>query len=186
MRIVVALGGNALLRKGEPLSMENQQKAIAGAARSLADAIYAGHHLVITHGNGPQVGLLALQSLAGPQESMLPLDVLGAESEGWIGYELELALRNALPEGAAVVTVVTQTLVDANDPAFAAPTKPIGPVYEEAIARGLATEHQLSLIHISRLDARGNSRQRHLRPAAAFGGVLVGQLLDQREWLHGA
>jgi len=126
--------------------MENQQKAIAGAARSLADAIYAGHHLVITHGNGPQVGLLALQSLAGPQESMLPLDVLGAESEGWIGYELELALRNALPEGAAVVTVVTQTLVDANDPAFAAPTKPIGPVYEEAIARGLATEHQWPMV----------------------------------------
>ncbi len=145
MRIVVALGGNALLRKDEALSMENQQKAIASAASSLADAIYAGHHLVITHGNGPQVGLLALQSLAGPQEGMLPLDVLGAESEGWIGYELELALRNALPEGAAVVTVVTQTLVDSNDPAFSTPTKPIGPVYEEAVARRLATEHLWSI-----------------------------------------
>ncbi|GLR66786.1 carbamate kinase [Acidocella aquatica] len=117
--------------------MENQQKAILSAARALADAVYAGHHLVITHGNGPQVGLLALQSQAGPAGGAMPLDVLGAQSEGWIGYVLELALSNAFPEGAAVVTVLTQTLVDGNDPAFARPVKPIGPVYEEEAAQRL-------------------------------------------------
>jgi carbamate kinase len=138
MRILVALGGNALLRRGETLSAAAQQAAIATAAGVLADAVLAGHHLIITHGNGPQVGLLALQSAAGPVESALPLDVLGAESEGWIGYAIELALRNALTEGAIVVTLVTQTLVDAQDEAFAAPSKPIGPVYDEATARRLA------------------------------------------------
>jgi carbamate kinase len=138
MRILVALGGNALLRRGESLSAAAQQAAVATAACVLADAVCAGHHLIITHGNGPQVGLLALQSAAGPVESALPLDVLGAESEGWIGYAIELALRNALPKGAVIVTLVTQTLVDVNDKAFAAPSKPIGPVYDETTARRLA------------------------------------------------
>ncbi len=145
MRIAVALGGNALLRRGEQLSVENQQRAISTAARVLAAAILDGHQLVITHGNGPQVGLLALQSLAGPTEGMLPLDVLGAESEGWIGYALELALRNAQPPGADVVTLLTQTLVEANDAAFSAPTKPIGPVYDEEQARRMAAAYNWSI-----------------------------------------
>ncbi|MBU6396624.1 MAG: carbamate kinase [Rhodospirillales bacterium] len=145
MLIVVALGGNALLRRGERLSAENQHRAIITAARVLAAAILKGHKLVITHGNGPQVGLLALQSLAGPVEGALPLDVLGAESEGWIGYALELALRNALPPGAEVATVLTQTLVDATDVAFSVPTKPIGPVYDENQAKRLAAEHNWSV-----------------------------------------
>jgi carbamate kinase len=141
MRIVVALGGNALLPRGKPLSATNQQTAIREAAGYLAEAVAAGHQLTITHGNGPQVGLLALQSLAGPTVSQLPLDVLDAESEGWIGYSVELALRNALPPGSELVTLLTQVRVDTGDPAFAAPSKPIGPVYEEATARRLATEN---------------------------------------------
>ncbi len=138
MRIVVALGGNALLPRGSVLSAAAMQRAVARAATVLAGAIATGHQLVITHGNGPQVGLLALQSAAGPAASALPFDVLGAESEGWIGYAIELALRNALPPGAAIVTLITQTLVDATDPAFTHPSKPIGPVYDEATARALA------------------------------------------------
>lgn len=145
MRIVVALGGNALLRRGEVLSAAAQQATIGEAAGLLADAVAAGHQLIITHGNGPQVGLLALQSLAGPPASAMPLDILGAESEGWIGYGIELALRNALPAGATVVTLLTQTLVDARDEAFSHPAKPIGPVYDEETARKLATSYQWSI-----------------------------------------
>ena len=146
MHIVVALGGNALLRRGEALSAAAQQASIRGAARLLADAILDGHHLTITHGNGPQFGLLALQSLAGPAASILPLDVLGAESEGWIGYTIELALRNALTENTSVVSLLTQTLVDREDKAFSVPTQPIGPVYDEATARHLAAERKWSVV----------------------------------------
>jgi carbamate kinase len=140
MRILVALGGNALLRRGETLSAAAQQARIETAAALLAHEIFAGHHLLITHGNGPQVGLLALQSAAGPPDSAMPLDIIGAESEGWIGYTIELALRNALPDGAIVVTLLTQVLVDPEDQAFNAPTKPIGPAYDEATAKILAKE----------------------------------------------
>ncbi len=145
MRIVVALGGNALLRRGETLSAAAQQAAVSDAARSFACVAAMGHQLVITHGNGPQVGLLALQSLAGPVESAMPLDILGAESEGWIGYSIELALRNALPADATVVTLLTQTLVDGSDDAFSRPAKPIGPVYDEATAKKLAAANHWSI-----------------------------------------
>jgi len=145
MRILVALGGNALLRRGQALSTAAQQASIDIAAGLLAHAVLAGHHIIITHGNGPQVGLLALQSAAGPPESTMPLDVLDAESEGWIGYTIELALRNALPEGAIVVTLLTQVVVDAHDRAFNAPNKPIGPVYEEATAKHLASQNHWSV-----------------------------------------
>ena len=141
MRIVVALGGNALLPRGEKLSAALQQQTASRAARMLAEAVCAGHQLIITHGNGPQIGLLALQSAAGPAESVLPLDALGAGSEGWVGYTLELALRNALPAGAVVATLMTQTLVNPRDPAFCHPSKPIGPVYDEATAKRLAEQN---------------------------------------------
>jgi carbamate kinase len=143
--VLVALGGNALLRRGKTLSAAAQQAAIATAASVLAQVVAAGHRLIITHGNGPQVGLLALQSAAGPPESAMPLDVLGAESEGWIGYSIELALRNALPEGASVVTLLTQTLVDPADKSFDKPTKPIGPVYDEARAKALAAANNWAI-----------------------------------------
>lgn len=138
MRIVAALGGNALLRRGEPLEAHVQRENIARAVTALAPLGQA-HELVVTHGNGPQVGLLALQAMAYHGVAPYPLDVLGAETEGMIGYLLEQELRNALP-GRAVATLLTQVVVDAADPAFDRPTKPIGPVYEETEARRLGVE----------------------------------------------
>lgn len=125
MRILVALGGNALLRRDQPADASTQQQNIEVAARGLA-TIAADHELVITHGNGPQVGLLALQNAAYEEVAPYPLDVLGAESEGMVGYMLDLALHNELPDR-EVVTVITEVVVDAQDPAFEAPSKPIGP-----------------------------------------------------------
>ena len=138
MKIVVALGGNALLRRGEPVEAEVQRAHVRDAAASLA-ALARAHTVVITHGNGPQVGLLALQAEAYHPVRAFPLDVLGAESEGMIGYLLEQELRGRMP-GREIATLLTQVQVDAKDPAFGAPTKPIGPVYTEEEARRLATE----------------------------------------------
>lgn len=140
MLIVAALGGNALLRRGEPLTPANQRENARIAARSIA-ALALDHQVVVTHGNGPQVGLLALQSAAPDGSATVPLDVLGAEAEGMIGYVLEQELANALPER-EVVTVLTQVLVDAADPAFQHPTKPIGRTYTDLAAQVLADRHR--------------------------------------------
>ena len=136
---MVALGGNALLKRGEPLEAANQARAARTAARVLA-RVYSTHQLVITHGNGPQVGLLALMSDAYTETKPYPLDVLGSETEGQIGYVLELALANAM-RNQQTVTVLTRVVVDAHDPAFSSPTKFIGPVYSETEARSLAEQH---------------------------------------------
>ncbi len=138
MRVVAALGGNALLRRGEPAEADVQRRNVGTAARALA-ALAHEHELVVTHGNGPQVGLLALQSAAYDAVTPYPFDVLGAESEGMVGYMLEQALDNELPDR-EVAALLTQVVVDARDPAFAAPTKPIGPVYDEASAKRLERE----------------------------------------------
>jgi carbamate kinase len=138
MLVVVALGGNALLRRGEPMTAETQRDNVKRAAASLAEIVRAGHRLVVTHGNGPQIGLLALQSAAYRPDEAYPLDVLGAETEGMIGYLIEQELENALDHAAPVVTLLTQIVVDPRDPAFADPTKPVGPVYEEDEARQIA------------------------------------------------
>jgi len=133
MRIVAALGGNALIRRGQPLSVQTQRDNLAAAAQALAPLARA-HELLITHGNGPQVGLLALQAAAYAGQSggeATPLDVLGAESEGMVGYLIEQALANLLPER-RFATLLTQIEVDPADPAFAHPSKPIGPLYSEA------------------------------------------------------
>lgn len=139
MLIVAALGGNALLRRGEPMTAENQRRNVKRAATALAALIGEGHSLVVTHGNGPQVGLLALQSAASTGDGAFPLDVLGAESAGMIGYMIEQELGN-LASQRLFATLLTQVRVDPSDPAFAHPTKPIGPVYDEATARRLAGE----------------------------------------------
>ena len=139
MRIVVALGGNALLRRGEPLDAGVQRAHVIDAARSVA-ALARMHEVVVTHGNGPQVGLLALQSEAYHATEPYPLDVLGAETEGMIGYLLEQALRNELP-GREVASILTQVVVDAADPAFRHPTKPVGPTYSQDAAARLAADH---------------------------------------------
>ncbi len=138
MLVVAALGGNALLRRGEPLTAEAQRTNVAGAAVALAQIIRAGHKLVITHGNGPQIGLLALQGAAYKPDESFPLDVLGAETDGMIGYMIEQALENALGHDRAVATLLTQIEVDPSDPAFDRPTKFIGPVYDKAEAERLA------------------------------------------------
>lgn len=140
MRIVVALGGNALLRRGEPMTLETQQRNARTAAKAIA-SIQPNHTLVVTHGNGPQIGLLALQAAAHDTTDPTPLDVLGAETEGQIGYTIEQELRNALPRDIEIVTVLTMVEVDPTSPAFASPTKFIGPGYDQAQAARLATEH---------------------------------------------
>ena len=132
--IVVAVGGNALLRRGQPPDLSTQLANVRSAASSLA-GLAEGHRLVITHGNGPQVGLLAAQSESSDHPA--PLDVLDAESQGQIGYLLTIELANAMGHR-PVVTVLTQVDVDPTDPAFDHPTKPIGPVLDEATARELA------------------------------------------------
>ncbi len=142
-KIVVALGGNALLHRGEPLSAEIQRLHAGEAMVEIAELARA-HDVILTHGNGPQVGLLALQGLAYTEVPPYPLDVLGAESEGMIGYVLEQELENRLP-GRNVVTVLTQMVVDRDDPAFQTPSKPIGPVYTEEQAKRLAVERSWSI-----------------------------------------
>jgi carbamate kinase len=148
MRIVVALGGNALLQRGEPLTAEGQRRNARLAAASIAQ-IASGNELVITHGNGPQIGFLALQAAAAAGAAQ-PLDVLGAETHGMIGYILEQELANELPAW-RVATLLTQTEVDPQDAAFNTPTKFIGPVYEAADAERLAA---LNHWHIAR-DGKG-------------------------------
>jgi len=135
-RAVVALGGNALLRRGEPLEAATQARAAQSAAEIIAGASLR-HQLVVTHGNGPQVGLLALMNDAYRETQPYPLDVLDAETEGQIGYVLEMALDNVI-DHQDTVAIITRIVVDADDPAFADPTKFIGPVYDEAQAREIA------------------------------------------------
>ncbi|MGD2127939.1 MAG: carbamate kinase [Lysobacterales bacterium] len=139
MRVVVALGGNALLQRGQELSAENQRENIRVAATQLA-AVHAEHELVIAHGNGPQVGLLALMDAAYSTVHPFPLDILGAETVGMIGYMIEQELGNVIPESDHIVTILTQTLVDPADPAFDRPSKPVGPVYGRREAERLRAE----------------------------------------------
>ena len=139
MLIVTALGGNALLRRGEEMSAENQRRNVRIAAEALAP-VARKHRLVVGHGNGPQVGLLALQGAAYGKVETYPLDVLGAQTEGSVGYMIEQELGNLLPFKRPLATLLTMVEVDPKDPAFKNPTKFIGPVYEKAEADRLAGE----------------------------------------------
>lgn len=134
--IVVALGGNALLRRGQELNAENQRDNIRIAAKQLA-RIHENHRLVIAHGNGPQVGLLALMDAEYKAVDPYPLDVIGAETVGMIGYIIEQELGNIIPPDDHIVTVLTQVVVDPKDPAFQNPSKPVGPVYDKREAEQL-------------------------------------------------
>ncbi len=139
MRIVVALGGNALLERNERPDAELQQRHVATAVAALVP-LALDHELIITHGNGPQVGVLAIESAGDASLSRsYPFDVLGAETQGMIGYWLLQAFENALP-GRQVASIVCQTVVEADDPAFSNPTKFVGPPFSEDQARQLATE----------------------------------------------
>ncbi|TKF33452.1 carbamate kinase [Vibrio kanaloae] len=134
--VVVALGGNALIRRGEPLEADVQRRNIETAVKTISE-IAKVYNVVLVHGNGPQVGLLALQGLEYKKVNPYPLDVLGSETQGMIGYMLMQEFKNYLPNR-NISCMLTQMTVDPNDPAFADPTKPIGPIYEEAEARELA------------------------------------------------
>jgi carbamate kinase len=139
VRVVVALGGNALLRRGEALTAENQRRNVGVACESLAPLALV-HELVVSHGNGPQVGLLALQAAAYAKVPTYPLDVLDAETQGMIGYMVEQELGNRLPMDVPLATLLTMIEVDNDDPAFGDPTKPIGPLYDRPTADRLAAE----------------------------------------------
>lgn len=148
-KIVVALGGNAILQAGQKGTAEEQLANVRLAAEQIGQLVLAGHQVVLTHGNGPQVGNILLQNAAAsPTVPAMPLDICGAQTQGFIGYLLQQSLANILGQhgySKPVVTVVTQVVVDADDPAFSNPTKPIGPFYsaeeaQELIAKGLAMQ----------------------------------------------
>jgi len=139
MRIVIALGGNALLRRGDPMTTEVQRRNIKIAAEAIAP-LAAGHSIVVVHGNGPQVGLLSLQAEAYAGAEPYPLDVLDAGTQGMIGYLIQEELRSLLPPEHQVATLLTMITVDPADPAFAHPTKFVGPVYPKEAADKLAAE----------------------------------------------
>jgi carbamate kinase len=173
VRIVIALGGNALIRRGQPATERVQRENTRIAAAALAGVVRA-HDVAITHGNGPQVGLLALRQAALPDPTDVRLDVLDAETEGMIGYLLEAELAGTVPER-SFATLLTLVEVDPDDPAFAAPTKPVGPQYAEPDARRLAEEHGWAI-------ARDGTRWRRVVPSpqprrivelAAFDALLA-------------
>ena len=139
MRVVVALGGNALLRRGQPMTVENQRENVGVACDRLAP-IGEQHELIISHGNGPQIGLLALEEAAYEEVPESPLDVLGAETQGMIGYLVEQELGNRLPFEKPLASLLTMIEVDPDDPAFTDPSKPIGAIYGKSEADKLAAE----------------------------------------------
>lgn len=152
-KVVVALGGNAILKRGQRGDSEVQFENVRGTCRQILKMIKAGYEVVITHGNGPQVGAILLQNEeASGVVPAMSLDVCGAESQGLIGYMIQQSLRNLLEKQrmrVSVATVVTQVLVDENDPAFEKPTKPVGPFYNEEEARRLAMERGFTVVEDS-------------------------------------
>jgi carbamate kinase len=175
VRVVVALGGNALLRRGQALSADNQRENARAACKALAQ-VALEHELVVSHGNGPQVGLLALQGSAYTAVDTYPLDVLGAQTEGMIGYMLEQELGNELPFERHLATLLTMIEVDPGDPAFGSPTKPIGPLYDAAEAARLEQEKGWAFM------ADGDSMRRAVpspEPKRIFGVHVIKALLDQ-------
>jgi carbamate kinase len=146
------------------MTAETQRRNVRKAVAPLAPLVLDGNQLIITHGNGPQVGLLALQSAAGPADGNYPLDILDAESEGMIGYLIEQELQNTLSDRYLTATLLTQILVDRRDPAFRRPTKPVGPVYDDADAKRLAPSARPgrpgSGNHVSQRSPTGNGHAR--------------------------
>lgn len=146
MRVVIALGGNAILKRGEAMTADNQRTSVGRAAKSIAQVIEAGHEVVVTHGNGPQIGLMALQDMAHDPALASPTDVLGAETSGMLGYLIAQELGNALPKQKQIAALLTQIEVDVADPAFQKSTKPIGPVYDAVDSTALAAKHGWTMV----------------------------------------
>ena len=189
MRVVVALGGNALLRRGQALSAENQRENARTACAALAP-LALEHELVLSHGNGPQVGLLALQGSAYTAVDTYPLDVLGAQTEGMIGYMLEQELGNELPFERHLATLLTMIEVDAADPAFQRPTKPIGPIYTRGrrgppgAREGLGVHGRRRQHAPRRALARAEADLRHPRDQGAAGSGRRRDLRRRRRDPH--
>lgn len=162
MRIVIALGGNALLRKEQSPTVENQLNNIKQIAPQLA-RLAKDHQVIITHGNGPQIGFLALQSAANPAVAPYPLDILGAQSDGMIGYMLEQEIANLLPIELRIATLLTRVEVDPKDIAFSQPTKPIGPHYSQEAAETLAKVNNWTLAPVGKLFRRVVASPKPLR-----------------------
>jgi carbamate kinase len=175
MRIVVALGGNALLKRGEPMTAAAQHTNIRIAAAALAD-LARDHQIIVAHGNGPQVGLMALQAASFAPGNPWPLDILGAETEGMIGYLIEQELMNALPPCTDCATLLTRVEVDPQDPAFDQPTKPIGPVYSAEDAKLVRAEHRWSMVE----EPSGGLRRvvPSPRPVALLNSAPIHLLVD--------
>ena len=176
MKIVIALCGNALLKRGEHMTAENQRENVKTACAQIA-RVYDGNQLIITHGNGPQVGLLALQNNAYKEVPMYPLDVLGAETAGMIGYMIQQELSNTVPGSASIATVLTQIQVDPKDPAFQKPSKPVGPVYSKEEADKIAAEKGWTM-------APDNDKYRRVvaspKPVNIFGLEPLKTLIDNK------
>ncbi|WP_328323709.1 MULTISPECIES: carbamate kinase [unclassified Streptomyces] len=169
MRIVVALGGNAPARRGEPMTADRLRANVRSTCEALA-GLARQHELVITHGNGPQVGLLALQNLAYQDVAVYPLDILGAETQGMIGYVIQQELSNALAGEREVAAVVTTTEVDETDPAFERPTKLIGPQYSARDAAEAAAEYRWTI-------ARDGAAFRRVVPSPAPRRIVQAPLV---------
>jgi carbamate kinase len=199
MRIVIALGGNALLQRGQPMTAENQRANIRLAAERIAQ-VAPGNELVVAHGNGPQVGLLSLQAAAYTDVEPYPLDVLGAQTEAMIGYVIEQELGNLLPLEQPFATLLTMVEVDPADPAFQNPTKPIGPIYDRETAERLAAERGWAIApdgdHFRRVVASPRPKQIfEIRPIRSLlehgtivicaGGGGVPTMYDENRRLHG-
>lgn len=146
MRIVIALGGNALLQRGQKLTAENQRLNVRKAVEQLSPLIDAGHQIILTHGSGPQIGLLSLQNFAYKPDQIYPLDVLDAEVSGMIGYVIGQELFNIRSDDPQIATLLTQIEVDWDDPAFATPSKPIGPFMQKAEAERLQAQYNWQII----------------------------------------
>jgi carbamate kinase len=175
MRVVIALGGNALLRRGEAMTAENQRRNIRVAAAALVP-IAGDHELIVSHGSGPQIGLLALQSEALKSGEASPLDVLDAEAEGMIGYLIEQELLNTLPAGRECATLLTQIEVDPDDPAFGNPTKPIGAGYGKEEADRLARTRGWTM---TRDGARYRRTVASPKPKRIFELGVIARLVEQ-------
>ncbi|WP_419994950.1 carbamate kinase [Streptomyces boninensis] len=174
MRIVVALGGNALARRGEPMTADHLRANVKASMEALT-ALTREHEVVITHGNGPQVGLLALQNLAYQDVAAYPLDILGAETQGMIGYVIQQELTNAMAGEREVAAVLTTTEVDESDPAFDRPTKLIGPMYSAEDAADAAAEYRWTIAR----DGKGFRRVvPSPEPLRIMQAPLVRDLLD--------
>lgn len=175
MRVVVALGGNALARRGEPMTADYLRSNVKSTCEALA-GLARDHELVITHGNGPQVGLLALQNLAYQDVAAYPLDILGAETQGMIGYVVQQELANALVGEREVAGIITTTVVSEDDPAFDRPTKLIGPQYSAQDAAEAAAEYRWTIAK------DGNAFRRVVpspNPIEIVQGPLIRRLLNE-------